>query len=157
MGTSERTRSGRFQRPESPSPRPRLADILAPINSRLGAPCAELSFDDFIQQIYLPFYTRKWKRSTTMTNVDRIRNHLMAEFSGRALDSFDREMLQSFLDRKATAGLSHSVVAHLRWDLKQIFRMAVSEGYIVRNPAGLLFVPRNAHQPDNLPLYIFIG
>ena len=125
----------------------RLAAILAPINSRLGAPSDQLEFEDFLRQIYLPFYQRKWKRSTRMTNLNRFQNHLTPEFAGRALGRFDREMLQDFLDRKAAAGLSRSVVAHLRWDLKQIFGMAVTEGYLARNPAELLFVPREAVQP----------
>lgn len=45
-------------------------------------------------------------------------------------------------------GLSYSVVAHLRWDLRQVFRMAVSEGYLLRNPAELLFIPREAKRPQ---------
>jgi integrase len=53
------------------------------------------------------------------------------------------------LDEKAEQGLSYSVVAHLRWDLRQIFRMAVSEGYIRRNPAELLFIPRDAKRPEH--------
>jgi hypothetical protein len=48
---------------------------------------------------------------------------------------------QIFLDQLAAAGLSYSIVAHLRWDLRQIFRMAVSEGYLPRNPAELLSFP----------------
>jgi integrase len=36
------------------------------------------------------------------------------------------------------------MVAHLRWDLRQVFRMAVAEGCLLRNPAELLFVPREA-------------
>jgi integrase len=43
--------------------------------------------------------------------------------------------------------LSFSTVDHLRWDLKQVFDMAVAEGHIVRNPASLLFTPREAPKP----------
>jgi integrase len=35
----------------------------------------------------------------------------------------------------------------LRWDLKQIFGMAVADGYLQRNPAALLFTPRQARRP----------
>jgi integrase len=69
---------------------------------------------------------------------------LITAFEASTLTSFKRSQLQSFLDRKAADGLSHSMVAHLRWDLRQIFRMAVSEGCLSRNPADLLFVPREA-------------
>ena len=46
--------------------------------------------------------------------------------------------------RRRRDGLSFSVVDHLRWDMKQIFDMAVAEGQIERNPALLLFTPREA-------------
>ena len=51
-------------------------------------------------------------------------------------------MLQNFLDDKAKTGLSHATLAHLRWDLRQIFRMAVNDGLLARNPAELLHTPR---------------
>ncbi len=50
------------------------------------------------------------------------------------------------LDAKGT-GISFSVVDHLRWDLKQIFDMAVAEGQVGRNPALLLFTPKEARKP----------
>src|SRR6266852_9697259 len=98
-------------------------------------------------QIYLPFYRRKWKRSTVMTNEDRLAHHLTSEFGSRSLGSFSREEVQGFLDRKAAAGLSFSTVNHLRWELKQIFDMAVAEGFLQRNPAQLLFTPRECPRP----------
>jgi hypothetical protein len=44
----------------------------------------------------------------------------------RELSGFKRDELQDLLDEKAQT-LSFSVVDHLRWDLKQIFDMAVAE------------------------------
>ena len=84
-----------------------------------------------------------------MTNEDRLRVHFAPIFAERSLGSFSRDELQTFLDEKAEAGLSYSVVAHLRWDLRQIFRMAVAEGNLVRNPAELLFIPRDAPRPEH--------
>src|SRR5439155_10303764 len=55
--------------------------------------------------------------------------------------------MQNLLDRKAAAGLSFSVVGHLRWDLKQIFELAVAEGLVQKNPASLLFVPKGVKHP----------
>jgi hypothetical protein len=80
-----------------------------------------------VRQIYLPFYRRKWKDSTTGTNEDRIGHHVLSQFASRTLGSFSRDDLQRFLDEKAAAGLSFSTVDHLRWDLLQIFEMAVAE------------------------------
>lgn len=122
-----------------------LTVILAPINSRRGEPSEQQSFGDFVQHVYLPFYRRKWKRSTVMTNEDRLAHHLTSEFAPRSLGSFGRDELQSFLDGNGRT-LSFSVVDHLRWDLKQIFDMAVAEGYLRRNLAALLFTPRECRQ-----------
>jgi len=72
----------------------------------------------------------------------------VSTFGERELAAFKRDELQDFLDGKAKReGLSFSVVDHLRWDLKQIFDMAVAEGQIERNPALLLFTPKEAKKP----------
>ena len=39
------------------------------------------------------------------------------------------------------------MVDHLRWDMKQIFDMALAEGCVERNPALLLFTPKEAAKP----------
>jgi integrase len=49
--------------------------------------------------------------------------------------------------RKRAPGLSFSVEDHPQCDLKQIFDMAVAEGHIERNPALLLYTPREAKRP----------
>jgi len=126
----------------------KLARLLEPINAGLAERPLTCPFGEFVRQIYLPFYRRKWKRSTTASNEDRLQNHLTAVFEERGLSSFTRNELQDFLDRKAAVGLSYSVVAHLRWDLRQVFHMAVAEGYLERNPAELRFVPREARRPQ---------
>jgi hypothetical protein len=121
--------------------RAELDAILSPINSRAESPSPSAKWGDFVNNTYLPFYRRKWKRSSTETNEDRLRVHLVAVYSERTLGSFGRDELQTMLEENAAVGLSYSVVAHLRWDLRQIFRMAVAEGYLTRNPAELLFIP----------------
>jgi len=75
--------------------------------------------------------------------------HLVADFKERKLASFKRDELQDLLDQKVEVeGLSYSTVDHLRWDLKQVFDMAISEGHIERNPAQLLFMPRDASRAE---------
>jgi integrase len=104
-------------------------------------------FGPFVEGPYFDFYSRKWKASTAENNKQRIRTHLVAKFREHALSGFKRDELQDFLDSKG--GMSFSVVDHLRWDLKQIFDMAIGEGYIRLNPALLLFTPREAKRPDH--------
>jgi integrase len=125
-----------------------LLAILAPINSNEGLTLPSIPLGEFVFGTYLPFYRRKWKRSTARSNEERIRFHVLSPYTKRALSSFTREEFQAFLDRKGKEGYSYSVVHHLRWDLKQIFDMAVAEGYVTRNPASLLFPPRDCPRPS---------
>lgn len=134
--------------------RAQLVAILSPINARVRTPSAACSFSDFMEQVYLPFYRRKWKGSTAECNEYRLRFHLTNEFGSRTIGSFSRDELQTLLDQKTADGLSYSTVAHLRWDLSQIFKMAVAEGYVLRSPAALLFVPREAPRPSHRTLTI---
>jgi len=121
-----------------------IARIVAAERARLDVN-RNWTFGAFVEEIYIPYYSRKWKRSTRENNVNRIRVHLMT-FKDRELGGFRRDELQDLLDREAKS-LSYSVVDHLRWDLKQIFDMAVAEGLVPRNPALLLFTPKEAAKP----------
>ncbi len=126
--------------------REEVARIVAEERARLDMNRA-WTFGEFVGQIYFPYYSRKWKHSTRENNINRVTVHLVSAFGDRELRSFRRDELQDLLDLKAKAPLSFSVVDHLRWDLKQIFDMAVAEGQIERNPALLLFTPREAKTP----------
>ena len=119
---------GRIHHMTKAQAKTQLASIVAPINRASGKPLDQTTLVDFVGQIYFPFYRRKWKGSTRGTNESRIHHYLISEFSEWRLDSFSRDGLQDFLDRKSAAGLSFSTVNHLRWDLKQIFGMAAAEG-----------------------------
>jgi integrase len=150
-GTKRKVSLGPVKTTRKSDAEERLATVLEPINSRRDEPSPDMKFGPFVRQAYLPYFSRKWKRSTAATNVDRLQHHLLVEFEERPLGSFaggrGRDELQAFLDAKARA-LSYSTVAHLRWDLKQVFDMAVSEGYIERNPAALLFIPKEATRAE---------
>ena len=135
---------GRMSKLTKSQARDALSAILLSIKRDKQQPTSECTFGDFVNQVYLPFYRRKWKSSTTACNLDRLRHHISCEFDGRTLGSFTRNGLQDFLDQKAAQGLSFSTVDHLRWDLKQIFQMAVLEDYLLKNPAALLFTPTRA-------------
>ena len=65
-----------FSNDQSPSAIAIWPVIVAPINSRGSEPSERKSFGDFVREVYLPFYRRKWKRSTVMTNEDRLKHHL---------------------------------------------------------------------------------
>ena len=82
-----------------------------------------------------------------MTTEATINAHLLPAFGQRLLEELTRVDLQGLLDRTATAGLSGSVVGHLRWQMHAIFRLAMAEGVIARNPTLSLSVPKNAAAP----------
>jgi integrase len=111
------------------------------------------TFENFVKQVYIPFFSRKWKQSTQGKTINRIEVHLLRAFKDCELSIFRRDGLQDFLDEKAKT-LSFSVVNHLRWDLKAIFDMAVAEGVVERNPATLLFTPKAAAKPERATMSI---
>jgi hypothetical protein len=100
-------------------------DAVATIVARLKPQTDKPLFDEFVENVYFSYYSRKWKASRCENNKQRMRTHLLAAFEGRTLDSLLRDELQDFMDAKGNACLSFSVVDHLRWDLKQIFDMAI--------------------------------
>ena len=127
-----------------------LNKILADLRASEGKPESNMTLGQFIENTYYPFYKRKWKSSTTACNVNRVNTHVVSTLGTRQLPDFRRNDLQAFLDEKGAVGLSFSIVDHLRWDLKQIFEMGVSEGLIERNPAKLLFTPSEAKVGERL-------
>ena len=125
----------------------RVAEIVRPINNRQRESNPAMRLEDFIRDVWLEVFRRQWKRSTAMTVEPRVLYHIGGDLGDRPIGKIDWEELQSFLDRKADEGLSFSTVDHLRWDLHQIFSLAVDEGHIGKNPARLLVTPKNARRP----------
>ena len=74
-------------------------------------------------------------------HVDFPLSHLVPELGKSLLHGVRREELQDLLDRKAL-DLSSSVVSHLRWFLNGIFKLALSDGLVLNNPAAALRMPR---------------
>jgi integrase len=126
-----------------------MARVLQAVNDRAGEPVHRVwKVGDWIRDAFLPFICRKWKLSTASTSGDRIRKHLVRDLESVELQSVTRDLLQRYLEQKGARGLSFSVVDHLRWDLRAIFRLAVQDRVIPSNPAELLFTPRMVHKPS---------
>ena len=120
-----------------------LSKMLQPINSGLAhGPKPVYTFEQFIDGVYLPFCRRSWKQSTAGTSEQIVRTHLNPEFAKQLLHAIQRDELQNFLDRRALE-LSSSVVGHLRWFLNAIFKLAMSDGLVLNNPAAELRIPKN--------------
>ncbi len=133
--------------------RKKLDSIIGELRPTGDAIVPNMSLERFIKSVYYPFYKRKWKRSTAGNNINRVDTHVVEEFGVRKVKEFRRKDLQDFLDEKAVK-LSFSMVDHLRWDLIQIFAMAVSEDLIRKNPAELLFTPSTAKRGETRSMSI---
>jgi integrase len=132
-----------------PQARAEMAKTLQPVNARAGEPIPRSwTVGDWIRDTFLPFIRRKWKLSTASTSGDRIKQHLIRDLDKTQLQSVTRELLQQYLEKKAASGFSFSLVDHLRWDLRAIFRLAVQDGYLASNPAELLFTPVKVNKPS---------
>src|SRR5262249_32550849 len=119
-----------------------MAKLLEPINQHAGEPLPRAwTLGDWVRDIFLPLSGRKWKRSTASTTGDRIRAHIIADLGSLEIQSITRDLLQQYLEQKAARGLSFSVVDHLRWDLRSIFRFAAHDHPLTHHPAQIPFTP----------------
>src|SRR5579864_329417 len=125
----------------------KLAGILGTLDASRTIGKPKPTFAAFVEHTYLPFYRGKWKASTAGDNEGRLKFHLSSVYASRIVDTFSRDELQQLLNQKA-AEYSYSVVAHIRWTLRQIFRLVVEEGYMDRNPAEILYIPREPRRPN---------
>ncbi len=125
--------------------RAKLQEHLRSINESAGfRQSLPTNFKGYVVNVFLPQRRKKWKDSTDTTTTERYETYLFPRFEGCELRDLTRDRLQQFLDDKARAGLSKSVVSHLRWDLNAVFKMAADDALIQGNPAGSLVTPKEA-------------
>src|SRR5882724_5389824 len=120
-----------------------LTEILKPINE--GAENPEKftwTFAKFCEVVYLPVCHRKWKASTDMVETNRLEVHLVRPLGEKLMQEITRSELQALLDEQARS-CGRSMVDHLRFRLRSVFELAMSEGVTDRNPAIALYTPRN--------------
>ena len=119
-----------------------LSSILHPVNVAAGHPSSIVyTLAKFIEEVYLPVCQSKWKSSTLVTEGHRLKLHVVGSLGSLRIEEITREDMQSFLDQKAKV-LAQTGIDHLRFRLRSIFELAMSEGVVDRNPAIALFTPR---------------
>src|ERR1035441_36495 len=59
------------------------------------------TFGEFVAEVYFPYYSRKWKASTRVNNMNRVSIHLVDGLGKMVLGAFRRDGLQDVLDDKA--------------------------------------------------------
>jgi len=123
-----------------------LVEILRPINEgRVGGAKVPYTFGRFLEDVYLPHCRRTWKPSTAYTSEHTVRMHVLPEFENRLLSSVTRTEMQDLLEAKAKT-LAKSVIAHIRWYLNAIFKLAMSDGLVENNPAAELRIPNRCKE-----------
>ena len=128
------------------------------INMKEGNIEGPMKFGEFVEGAYFPTFENEWKGSTESTNTNRIRVHLVEELEGRPLVEITRLVLQDLLNRKALSvgrsrlkakkTLGRSMIKHLKWDLHKIFKLAIADGHVRSNPAGVLTIPKATRPPE---------
>jgi hypothetical protein len=77
--------------------REEVARIVKPINERAAVEVSQnVTVKDFVEKVYLPFYRLKWKRSTAMTNEDRVKHHIVEAFGERELRALNARRVAAF-------------------------------------------------------------
>ncbi len=139
--------------------------LLQPFNVGIQKPSPSptpATFRSYVEDVFIPVKREKWKEgSSDETAIQQIRRHLIPELGETVLRTVERRDLQAILDRKSQ-DLSTSVVAHLRWTLNSIFKLAQADGIVSKNPAAQLVVPRNCRSgrprnvltPEQIDLYL---
>src|SRR5438046_2029783 len=126
-----------------------MATLLQPVNIHAGERISRTwTVAEWLRDMFLPLGRRKWKLSASSTTGDRIRKHLITDLGSLDIRSVTRELLQRYLEQNAAAGCSFSLVDHLRWDLRAIFRLAAQDRLLPSNPAEMLFTPRTLATPS---------
>ena len=104
-----------------------LTEILKPINEGAENPeKISWTFAKFCEVVYLPVCHRKWKASTDMVEANRLEVHLVRPLGEKLMQDITRSELQALLDEKARS-CGRSMVDHLRFRLRSVFALAMSE------------------------------
>ena len=120
------------------------SQMMLAINESQNArqPDDELTLGKFIEQNYFKHKEAVWKESSKSTTTDRIKGHVVTPLGGILVSKASREQMQDLLDKKVKEGLGKSMLDHLRFDLRDIFSLAVADRIVDRNSAAMLQTPR---------------
>jgi len=88
-----------------------------------------------------------WKEATATSCRSAIERDLLRKFGLVPMEQIDKFMLQTHLNHLART-LSAGRVMHARFDLKAIFEEAIDQGFIAKNPARKLILPKQLRPVD---------
>ncbi len=146
---------GKIRQISKTEAREELVKILRPVEPVSN----QMTVKGFVENVSLPFHRQHWRKLTDESRTDSITLHIIGAFGSRILSELRLEEMQTWLDSLFTSAdgtkrMAYTTVDHLRWDLKQIFDLAVAKGIVPKNPVYsgkmLLFVPKDCPEPKRL-------
>lgn len=143
--------------PNDKAARAKLAVILDPINDAKHRPKKMMTFRGFIEKYRALKLTNK-KGTTVHGYETNIRAHYLPEFGDLELSEISIELVQAFLNQKASEGKAVQTLKNLKWGLSSIFVAAIKYGYMKSNPArGADLPPEQIHEQKVLPTFDQLG
>jgi len=131
--------------------RQKLAVILEPINDANHRPKKMMTFRGFIEK-YRSLKLANQKGTTVHGYETNIRAHYLPEFGDMQLSEISIEVVQAFLNQKASEGKAVQTLKNLKWGLSSIFVAAQKYGYMTSNPArGADLPPEKIREQAQLP------
>jgi integrase len=92
-----------------------------------------------------------WKEGTASNRKSAIERDLLARFGDVPMEQIDKFMLQTHLNHLARM-LSAGRVMHARFYMKAIFEEAIDQGFLEKNPARKLILPKELRAVDKTTL-----
>lgn len=115
--------------------------IVEPFNVSKPTRAVGVTVAAYVRDEYLA--SRDWKKSTEGTTTDIIERYILEPIGKRLLAEVTRPELQGLLN-SLVGRAGKSIIDRVRFQLKAIYRLAISDGRAVLNPAGALTTPRAA-------------
>lgn len=116
------------------------------------APDGDATFVSFVKSKFIPERESGW-RPRSRERFEYLYSKMKSAFGAERLADLDRARLQQFLDRLAL-DYCHDTVHLAHTYLRAIFRLAVDEGWLPKNPARTLTIPKSTRDRDETILSV---
>ena len=116
------------------------------------APDGDATFVSFVKSKFIPEREAGW-RPRSKERFEYLYSKMKSAFGAERLANLNRARLQQFLDRLAL-DYCHDTVHLAHTYLRAIFRLAVDEGWLPKNPARTLMIPKSTRDRDETILSV---
>jgi len=126
----------------------KLRELIATETAKAGEirPSAAITLESFWAERYRPMKETGWKSSTRAFTIWFIERYIIRVIGQTALGDLDKFRIQMHLNELA-GKYSQSVVTKVKHYLKSILEEAVEGGYVEKNPADKVTLPKTGRRP----------